>query len=144
MRFGINSLNFTDTFLESDLPLFDKCRALGFDVLEVTPVDPDRFPARKVREAAARRPRFWFESRRRYFVKNHGRTYAWIVDLAWAICFGLWRIRRRLQRLPDTDPPHLWMDFVRFSFWERPRVELTPTESATIDAAAPAAAQSRC
>ena len=49
MRFGINSLNFTDTFLESDLPLFDKCRALGFDVLEVTPVDPDRFPARKVR-----------------------------------------------------------------------------------------------
>lgn len=52
MRFGINSLNFTDTFLEGDLPLFDKCRALGFDVLEVTPIDPDRFPARKVREAA--------------------------------------------------------------------------------------------
>lgn len=53
MRFGINSLNFTDTFLESDLALFDKCRALGFDVLEVTPVDPDLFPARKVRAAAA-------------------------------------------------------------------------------------------
>jgi len=52
VRFGINSLNFTDTFLESDLALFDKCRALGFDVLEITPVDPARFPARKVREAA--------------------------------------------------------------------------------------------
>jgi len=53
VRFGINSLNFTDTFLEGDLLLIDKCRALGFDVLEITPVDPNRFPARKVREAAA-------------------------------------------------------------------------------------------
>jgi D-psicose/D-tagatose/L-ribulose 3-epimerase len=52
VRYGINSLNFSDTFLEGDLGLFDKCRALGFDVLEITPVDPDRFPARKVREAA--------------------------------------------------------------------------------------------
>ena len=52
MRFGINSLLFTDTFLEQDLPLLDRCRALGFDLLEITPVDPDRFPARKVRQAA--------------------------------------------------------------------------------------------
>lgn len=73
-----------------------------------------------VREAARRRPRYWFESRRRYFVKNYGRTYAWVADLAWTACFGLWRIRRRLQRRPDEDPPHLWADFVRFSFIERP------------------------
>jgi len=52
VRFGINSLNFTDTFLERDLPLLDKVRAMGFDVLEITPVDPDRFPAGKVRRAA--------------------------------------------------------------------------------------------
>jgi D-psicose/D-tagatose/L-ribulose 3-epimerase len=52
VRFGINSLNFTDTFLEHDLPLLEKVRALGFDVLEITPVDPDRFPARQVRQAA--------------------------------------------------------------------------------------------
>ena len=52
MRFGVNTLLFTDTFLEQDLPLLDRCRALGFDVLEITPIDPDRFPARKVRQAA--------------------------------------------------------------------------------------------
>lgn len=52
MRYGINSLNFTDTFLESDLPLIDKAKALGFDVLEITPIDPDRYPAAKVRQAA--------------------------------------------------------------------------------------------
>ena len=53
MLFGINSLSFTDTFLESDLPLMEKARDLGFDVFEITPVDPDRFPAAKVRARAA-------------------------------------------------------------------------------------------
>lgn len=52
MRFGINSLLFTDTFLEKDLPLLEHCRSLGFDTIEVSPVDPARFPARKVREKA--------------------------------------------------------------------------------------------
>ena len=52
MRFGVNSLLFTDTFLDRDLALLDKARALGFDVLEISPVDPDRFPAAAVRRAA--------------------------------------------------------------------------------------------
>lgn len=52
MRFGVNSLLFTDTFVERDLALFDRAHALGFDVLEVTPVDPDVFPAAAVRRAA--------------------------------------------------------------------------------------------
>jgi D-psicose/D-tagatose/L-ribulose 3-epimerase len=52
MRFGINSLLFTDTFDEGDLPLLERCRELGFDVLEISPVDPDRFPARRVRQLA--------------------------------------------------------------------------------------------
>lgn len=67
-------------------------------------------------EPARRRPLYWFESRRRYFVKNHGRLYAWVADVAWAVSFGLWRIRRRIQGKPDQDPPHLLSDFVRFSF----------------------------
>ncbi len=52
MRFGINSLLFTETFDEGDLPLLERCRELGFDVLEITPVDPDRFPARRVLQLA--------------------------------------------------------------------------------------------
>jgi D-psicose/D-tagatose/L-ribulose 3-epimerase len=52
VRFGINSLLFTDTFDEGDLPLLERCRELGFDVLEISPVDPDRFPARRVRQLA--------------------------------------------------------------------------------------------
>lgn len=53
MKFGINSLNFTDTFVDTDLPLIEKTKRLGFDVLEISPTDPDRFPAAKVRQAAA-------------------------------------------------------------------------------------------
>jgi len=52
MRFGINSLLFTETFDERDLPLLERCREFGFDVLEITPVEPDRFPARRVRQLA--------------------------------------------------------------------------------------------
>lgn len=72
-----------------------------------------------VHEGLRRRPRYWFESRRRYFVKNHGRAYALACDLAFALCFATWRIRRLVQRKADEDPPHFLADFVRFSFLER-------------------------
>ena len=44
--------------------------------------------ARKHRK---RRPRYWFDSRRRYFVKNHGLMYAALADLAFVVGFALWR-----------------------------------------------------
>ena len=72
-------------------------------------VSDTRRPARRV-------PRYWFASRKRYFRKNHGAATALLADLAWTLGFALWRLRRRLQRKPDTDPPHLFWDFVRFNF----------------------------
>jgi len=53
MQFGIHSLLFTETFLEKDLPLLERFKTMGFDAVEVIPFDPDNFPARKVRAAAA-------------------------------------------------------------------------------------------
>ena len=53
MKFGVHSLLFTETFLEKDLPLLDRCRAMGFDAVEIIPFDPENFPARQAREAAA-------------------------------------------------------------------------------------------
>jgi D-psicose/D-tagatose/L-ribulose 3-epimerase len=52
MRFAVNSLLFSGTFDESDLNLCDKVKEMGFDVFEVTPVDPDVFPAAKLRARA--------------------------------------------------------------------------------------------
>lgn len=62
-----------------------------------------------------RRPRYWFQARRRYYLKNHGPWYAALVDAAYILGLASWRLRRRIQRKPDTDPPHLLMDTIRHS-----------------------------
>ncbi|MFZ2651073.1 MAG: glycosyltransferase family 2 protein [Burkholderiaceae bacterium] len=67
------------------------------------------------RTVARRLPKYWFDSRRRYFTKNHGRLYAALTDLVWAISFLVWRVRRRVQGKSDPDPPHLLADFLENS-----------------------------
>jgi N-acetylglucosaminyl-diphospho-decaprenol L-rhamnosyltransferase len=62
-----------------------------------------------------RRPAYWFQSRRRYFLKNHGWLYAAAADAVFATGFALWRIRRPIQRRPDRDPPRYLEDFLRHS-----------------------------
>ncbi|HEV2292227.1 MAG TPA: glycosyltransferase family 2 protein [Tepidisphaeraceae bacterium] len=62
-----------------------------------------------------RRPKYWFDSRRHYFMANHGPATVLLADLAWATSFGLSSIWRRLMFKPRTDPPMLWWDFVRHS-----------------------------
>jgi hypothetical protein len=65
---------------------------------------------------ARRRPRYWFESRKRYLTKMHGKAYKFLADLAWLAGFACWRARVKLLRKPDEDPPHLMRDFVTFNF----------------------------
>lgn len=59
-----------------------------------------------------RLPEYWYDSRRRYFLKNHGWLYAAIADLVWIISFALWRVRRVIQRKPDCDPPNQLRDSI--------------------------------
>jgi len=59
-----------------------------------------------------RLPRYWFDSRRRYFLKNHGWLYAAVADATWIFGFTLWRGRRAIQHKPDKDPPKLLGDFL--------------------------------
>jgi N-acetylglucosaminyl-diphospho-decaprenol L-rhamnosyltransferase len=68
-------------------------------------------------EAPKRLPKYCFDSRRRYFTKNHGLLYAAIADLLWIIGFSLWRIRKVIQRKPNSDPPHYFKDFIQNSVW---------------------------
>ena len=70
------------------------------------------------KKAPKRRPRYWFESRRYYFVSNHGWVTVLWWDMAWSMGFATFRVRQFIQtRKPHQDPPHflLW-DFVRFNF----------------------------
>jgi GT2 family glycosyltransferase len=59
-------------------------------------------------------PRYWFESRRRYFTKTRGRLVLWAADCAWVLGASLYGVRRACGA-PRKDPPHFFTDFVRFS-----------------------------
>jgi len=74
--------------------------------------------ATQVLTGQRRRPRYWFDSRKHYLIKNHGRFYALFGSVMWALGFSFWRLRRIIQRKPDTDPPHLLRDFIRFTFFD--------------------------
>jgi N-acetylglucosaminyl-diphospho-decaprenol L-rhamnosyltransferase len=65
--------------------------------------------------AKRRRPAYWFESRRRYFVKHHGAAYAVAADATFVGARLAWHLRRRLRRTSNPDPPRLLWDMVRHS-----------------------------
>jgi GT2 family glycosyltransferase len=62
-----------------------------------------------------RRPQYWFDSRRRYWVKNHGRLYSSVTDVVWALAFCTWKLRNLVQRKPADYPPHFLFDVLRNS-----------------------------
>jgi N-acetylglucosaminyl-diphospho-decaprenol L-rhamnosyltransferase len=66
-----------------------------------------------------RRPRYWFDSRRRYFRRHLGAAKTLLADALWATGYATFRLRRPLQGKPDTDPAHLLGDFVCSSFLPR-------------------------
>ncbi len=62
-----------------------------------------------------RRPAYWFQARRHYFLKNCGPCRTALADAGWIVGFALWRLRRRIQRKPDHDPEHVLWDSIRHS-----------------------------
>ena len=71
MIFGIHSLLFSETFVEKDLPVLDKCKRMGFDAVEIIPFDVDNFPAAKVRQAAGPGPHDQHRLRHAGRVQHH-------------------------------------------------------------------------
>ncbi|MEM6749788.1 MAG: glycosyltransferase family 2 protein [Planctomycetota bacterium] len=62
-----------------------------------------------------RRPAYWFESRRRYLLRNFGPLRAALADALHVGAFATWRLRVRLGLSHDPDPPHLLADLARQS-----------------------------
>lgn len=66
--------------------------------------------------ARRRRPAYWFEARRRYFLKHHGVARTLAADLAWAASYATFRARSALQRKPVSEPERMLRDFLRHNF----------------------------
>jgi D-psicose/D-tagatose/L-ribulose 3-epimerase len=49
-RFGVASLIWTEDFTVNDLPIVEKAKSLGFDVIDINVAHPDRFPTEAVRD----------------------------------------------------------------------------------------------
>lgn len=62
-----------------------------------------------------RLPAYWFNSRRHYFLKNHGRLYGMLADIAWIGGHLIAVAKRWARGLPQSDPPRLLADFARHS-----------------------------
>ncbi len=64
------------------------------------------------------RPPYWFESRRRYFIKNHGLAYATAADVAYIAGAALFGLRMKLQGKTSDEPPNLLLGLLKnFSLW---------------------------
>jgi hypothetical protein len=71
------------------------------------------------KQAPRRVPTYWFDSRRRYFLKNHGVVHAALADSAFLLGHTLHRLRRLAAPKPTRDPPFMVRDFVRNGLFAR-------------------------
>ena len=77
-----------------------------------------------------RMPQYWFDSRRHYFTKNHGRAYAGAATLSLIAGSALWRLRCALSRRDVRDPKAFLRDLIAFSLRRdtSPKPTALPTE----------------
>jgi N-acetylglucosaminyl-diphospho-decaprenol L-rhamnosyltransferase len=70
------------------------------------------------RKKAPRRPQYWFDSRRRFFLKNYGVIKLILCDLVFILAYSTWLLRSKLTKNTDLakEPPHYMRDFIKNSF----------------------------
>jgi GT2 family glycosyltransferase len=94
----------------------------------------------KTPQRPKRRPAYWFQARRRFFLKNHGKLYTAMADAAFLGGYAIWRIRRPIQRKPDLDPQNFLADSFRNSVF-RTGFELREVENPALSAPNPVSSQ---
>jgi N-acetylglucosaminyl-diphospho-decaprenol L-rhamnosyltransferase len=67
------------------------------------------------RRMARRRPKYWFDSRHRFFRLHYGVLATFAADLLWAIGFCVSSVVNALRGKPRSDPPWLLWDFIRYN-----------------------------
>ncbi len=72
------------------------------------------------KKAQKRRPKYWFESRRHFYIKNFGYCYFAIIDSAFVLTHLAWRARAKIQRKDLNTPPHFLRDIIAHSCFKWP------------------------
>ncbi|RYD93299.1 MAG: glycosyltransferase family 2 protein [Sphingomonadales bacterium] len=62
--------------------------------------------------ASQRRPRYWFASRARFFLRRYGVARTHLANLLWLIAAPPGALLARIRGRPRRDPPRLWRDFL--------------------------------
>jgi GT2 family glycosyltransferase len=62
-----------------------------------------------------RRPRYWFESRHRYFRLHYGTFKTLAADMLWTVGYATNSVLQTVRGRPRTDPPWLLWDFIRYN-----------------------------
>jgi GT2 family glycosyltransferase len=65
--------------------------------------------------AVTRRPSYWYQARRRFFLKNYGKIRTALADAAYITGHALWLVRQFIERNPHPDPQHLLADSIKHS-----------------------------
>jgi len=70
------------------------------------------------RKKAPRRPQYWFDSRRRFFLKNYGVLKLICCDLAFIMGYAIWLMRSKITNKTalTKEPPYFLSDFIKNSF----------------------------
>lgn len=63
-----------------------------------------------------RKPYYWFESRRYYYLSNYGRMYFTLTDLCLIASISCWKLRAKLQKKTDNTPAHFLKDILKYSY----------------------------
>jgi GT2 family glycosyltransferase/serine acetyltransferase len=81
------------------------------------------------KEPPRRLPSYWFDSRRRYFLKNHSAAHALLADSAFLAGRGLRRLRLLVApKATRPDPPHMVRDYLKNNVLMR-GVKLAPVQT---------------
>ena len=79
-------------------------------------------------EGRRRLPDYWFESRRRYFAKNHGLAYAVATDVVRLISHMAGKAKDRLKLEGVSGVPHFARDLVRHAFLRKANWSHSPAQ----------------
>jgi len=67
-------------------------------------------------KAVKRRPKYVFDSRKRFFNKNHGWLTLQLANLCWLVGYPIGTLWQRSRGKRRNDPPKLWWDFLRYNY----------------------------